>query len=397
MFEGRFVLFGTPNLAVQLLTKVWTRAETEDEVSGYASLKDIQPNSGNVPRNEGASIRLRPANLTSDRAALVQIFARQLTSVSDLSRFQWLYCDAPSGNARAWVACDEATGIIVGAASAFPRKVYVRGDEAMGLVLGDFCMDEKYRSLGPSLRLQRECLGAINEIPFKFLYDFPSERMMAVYKRLGFQQNGTLIRWAKPLRAERRLQRLFRSKRLAHGFGAVANAALRWRGWKGRFDACDLQLHYGPCGEEFTTLDTLVRKKPGVATAKTAEYLNWRYLEQPTVTHEILTARRSGTLIGYIVFRQTAENARIVDICSVEEPSVIARILSGAIAILHKRKVATVSLSAADAHPWSKLFERAGFCRREVSPIVVKVGPNASISLSDFQAIWYLMEGERDS
>jgi hypothetical protein len=343
------------------------------------------------------SLRIRRANLDSDRLALIELIRLHLTVQSDLARFQWLYLEGTFGEAQAWIMCEEATGKIVGAAAAFPRRMYFDGEERTGLVLGDFCMDERYRSLGPSLQLQRACLHAIDEPPFEFLYDFPSQSMTAVYKRLGIPQVGTFVRWAKPLRVEEKLESLVRSKRLARGVGVIANAVLVRRGWKGSEAACEIEAHRGLCGEEFTALDSQLRGQPGIKMVRTAQYLNWRYLTYPNSMHDILAARRGGALVGYAVCTKSSEDAVIVDLCSVNEPDVLARLLAAAVEKFRECGAGTVSLNAGDAHPWQALFERAGFRRREISPLVACGRPSGSVSPSCFQKNWHVMRGERDS
>jgi hypothetical protein len=330
--------------------------------------------------------------------ALIELFREQLTPRSDAARFKWLYCDGPFGEALAWVTYDEATAEIVGAAGAFPRKIYFESEARMGLVLGDFCMKERFRSLGPSLQLQRACVEAIETTPFEFFYDFPSLSMMAIYKRLGYTQTGSFVRWAKPLRIESKLEPLMRSKRLARGVSVVANAVLARRGWKGSLDSCEIEPHQGLCGEEFTALDTRLRGHPGMKTVRTAQYLNWRYLTHLDFRHDILAARRSGELIGYVVCTKSPENAVVVDLCSAaNEADVIARLLGAAVDKYRVSGAATVSLNAGDAHPWQNAFERAGFRRREISPLVACGRSKDSHSGSCFQQNWQVMRGERDS
>jgi Acetyltransferase (GNAT) domain len=342
-------------------------------------------------------IRIRPADLDSDSDSLVSLFRRHLSAPSDSSRYQWLYRDGVYGPARVWVAIEAESGRIVGSAAAYPRKLSFNGRDSLGLVLGDFCMDQNYRSLGPSLQLQRACLTVLQEPPFEFIYDFPSRSMMAIYKRLGMQQSGEMVRWVKPLRVENRLLNSVRSKFLARGIGVLANPLLARRGWQGDKRSCDLILQQGPFGNEFSQLDQDIRTRVGVRTFRSADYLNWRYFGSPAARYETLTARRAGKLIGYVVSVREADDARIVDLCSIEEPGVIARLLFGAVDRLRARNAATISLNAGSVHPWNNLFECAGFQRREVSPIVVAVAPESSISRAEFEQNWFVMQGERDS
>jgi GNAT superfamily N-acetyltransferase len=342
-------------------------------------------------------VRLRPLNLNSDRVEVISTLRRLLHPEFDDRRFDWLYLGSPFGAARAWVACDVEKGAIVGCAAAFPRKVCFDGDEKMGLVLGDFCLDPEFRSLGPALQLQRACLEAASQPPYAFCYDFPSPSMMAVYQRLGVPQCGSLVRWAKPLRTKGKLEPLIGSNPVARGVTCVADMALSLRGWKGSGRACDIALHEGAFGEEFSELDGKLRSQPGVRALRSADFLNWRYHSYPGKNHEIITARRAGTLVGCVVFTKDEEDTSIVDLSSVEEPHVIARLLAAAVERLRHHGAATISMNAADKHPWNAIFHRAGFRPREESPVVVCMSPGGTQSLADFQQSWYLMRGERDS
>ena len=342
------------------------------------------------------SIQIRAANLESDRAALIEVLARNLQTPTDLQRFRWLYCDGPHGAAHAWVAVNDENGGIVGAAGAFPRKLHFGSREGMGFVLGDFCMNEKYRSLGPSIQLQRACINAIKKSPFDFLYDFPSPAMTAVYGRLGIRPTLRLVRWAKVVRTEQKIERLVRSKRIARGLAPVANFVLARRAWKGTKGGCDLALQEGPCGEEFTLLDNELRMGSGVRTARTADYLNWRYQLHSGSAHKVLAARRSGKLIGYAVYGTDALDANIVDLNCTNQPEVIAGLLHASVENLRSLGARTVSLHAGDTHPWCRLFERAGFRRRESVPVIVHTREGAQVSDVSFQQEWYVMRGERD-
>ena len=319
-----------------------------------------------------------------------------MTPQSSEERFEALYLRCPHGPARAWVVHDGSTGALIGAAAAFPRKFCFDGTERMGLVLGDFCLAEKYRSLGPALMLQRACLEAVVP-PYEFCYDFPSQNMMAIYKRLEIEKAGSLVRWAKPLRLDRKLEPFVRSKAVARVLGAIGNVVLAGRGQKTRAHYCEVELHQGLCGEEFSVLDRQFQPRPGIRTARSAEYLNWRYLSQFPQRCEILTARRDGALVGYVVVTHDIQNARIVDMSSIEEHAVVAQLLTEAVERLRLRGAATVSLNAGREHPWSAFFERAGFRRRESSPVVVYARPGSKLAPDVFQKNWYVMQGERDS
>src|SRR5580658_7630313 len=103
-------------------------------------------------------IIIRPADLERDRDVLVRTLAQYLTPTSNQTRFDWLYHRNPHGPTRAWLAFDGDTGEVVGASAAFARRVVAEGIGKTGWVLGDFCIADKYRSLGPALQLQKATL-----------------------------------------------------------------------------------------------------------------------------------------------------------------------------------------------------------------------------------------------
>jgi hypothetical protein len=344
------------------------------------------------------SLTVRSAFLEDDKPAIVAFLQNFLTPKADLARFDWLYLNGPHGRARAWVACNAERNII-GISAAFPRRFTFRGTEAIGWVLGDFCLADKYRSLGPALQLQRVTLDSALAEP-DFFYDFPSKAMMAVYDRLRIKQTGSLLRWAKPLRLEVRLERLLRSRKAAALAAKAGNALLRGRGWKGPRGSCEVVPHVGACGKEFSELDRSIAAENSacVQTEKSAEYLNWRFLSRELPDDlSVFAARKNGRLVGYVVFRFDKGDARILDLTSVADSGVVARLLDSAVSSLASRGATSVTLTAAKHHPWSATFRRAGFRPREESPFIVATRPGSTLSVSDFEGKWFLMDGERDT
>src|SRR5262245_50888305 len=106
------------------------------------------------------AVTVRPASLDDDAAFMVTAVQRHLNPAADLDRYRWLYLANPDGEARAWVAEDGA-GRPVGMAAAFPRRMHMSGREGLGWILGDFCVDDEYRTLGPAVQLQRACMSGL--------------------------------------------------------------------------------------------------------------------------------------------------------------------------------------------------------------------------------------------
>jgi len=345
------------------------------------------------------SLIIRPAHLESDQELLVDTLIRHLNPLYDNVRFNWLYKNNPHGPARAWIMSNTTNGTVVGMASAFPRRMYVGMREAMCWVLGDFCIHEHYRILGPALQLQRACLADIHPATIAFSYDFPSASMLAVYKRLRIEPLGNICRFAKPLRIDRKIEELVRSTSLVSLMKWVGNLALAIQDCRQR-DTHELTivLHEGRCGEEFSVLARDVGWQYGVCVQRTAEYLNWRYVANPLVCCEILTARRHGVLVAYAVFTQSGEDAILMDLFGVQDLLVISTLTASLINLLRKRCVITLSAPLLESHPWIALFKQLGFRARDKSPVVVYTPPGASLEDSSLQSMdWFFMYGDRDS
>lgn len=342
---------------------------------------------------------IRPADLVSDRAELVGIIGRNLPTESSERRFDWLYLEGPHGKGHAWVARNSQSSV-VGLAALFPRRFSFAGEEFVACVLGDFCFDEKYRSLGPAIELQRTCLRAATASPFGAYYDFPSTKMMTVYKRIGIAQTGSIVRWAKLIRANHYIQSRVSFPRLAQGLSFIANIPLSWHRWRTDLGDYEMSIQEELCGPEFTALDAEVRKGSGLRTVRSAEYLNWRYKTNPGTAHNIMTARKAGALVGYAVITSEGALTSIADLCaSVENAErLVPHLLTAVAEYAHQDpKTTTISMVSGVSHPWSEIFRKAGFRQRDHSPLVAYADKSSAKPGPLPGSNWYLMQGERDS
>jgi len=342
---------------------------------------------------------IRPADLESDREILTDTLKRFLTPLADGARFDWLYRDNPFGQARVWMAIEQDSGAVVGTSSAFPRWLYANGCEISAWVLGDFCVNDQYRTLGPALKLQQACMAEIDSGAATLCYDFPNMRMMAVYKRIGIGPTQHMLRLAKPLRVDRAVGKAVKIPILAQGLTAVGNRVLtllerRPKAW----GPLTFSLHRGECDDEFSTLARNVGGRYGVCVQRSAEYLNWRYFANTYCRYELMTARRHGGLAAYTFFTQVGEDAILEDLFGIEEPAVITRLLDEVVDLLRGRGVVTVSAPMLESHPWMPLLQSQGFRVREASPAVIYVPPHAATKHNIREYLqWFFMHGDRDS
>jgi hypothetical protein len=262
------------------------------------------------------SISVRRVDLENESHHLLAILQQNLPALPHARRFEWLYRANPDGPPWSWFACE--AGRIVGITSVFPRFMWIGGQLKMCGQVGDFAIAATHRSLGPALLLQRATLQPVDEGVIAFCYDCPPhEAGMAPFRRLGFQPNVTMRRYALPLRTESLMsQRLGFAPPLLTSLG---NFLLRSYN---RNSAClsglKVSEHAGDFGEEFTSLDDSLKDSRQIRGRHSAAHLNWRYRQDPLQQYKVLTARRKGELVAFLVFSVSGGNVTILDICGRE-------------------------------------------------------------------------------
>ena len=344
-----------------------------------------------------SGVVVRAGDMGADRRLAIDTFVRYLNPHYDEARFDWVYGQNPHGRGRLWVATDHGGRTVVGIAAAFPRRMCVAGRDEVAWVLGDFCVSDAYRSVGPALALQRACLAEVTTGGVRFCYDFPSSGMMAVYRRLGVRPLGQMVRLNRALRVDARLRKIVGNTALTSGLGAIAGAMLAFR-HRRRNGATGIEvaLHDAAFGDEFTDLYRGYTGHGTVMVERSAEYLNWRYRANPVHRHEVMTARRDGHLVGYAVFRQEETTAVLADLFTADGSAVVTDLAHGVAGFARQRGLAAVSISMLESSPWIPYLTQAGFTERETSPVVVYASPEAAAKVGDERA-WLLLPGDRDS
>jgi hypothetical protein len=344
------------------------------------------------------TISVHPVESESQSQQLIDALQANLPHLPHARLFPWLYLRNPEGRALVWQATDPETRRIIGIAAAFPRRIFFRGEELRSYVLGDFCIDAAHRSLGLALALQRACLGDLSGGVPGFAIDFPSRTMLAIYKRLQIEVNASMIRYAKPLRADRKVVDRVPVPAIARGLAVAANAALRLRDVRVRRDGdWTIEADPGPWGEEFTLAARQWSASAGVCVARTAEYLNWRYREHPLQKYEMLTARRGSSFYGYLIYHSNEEDWTIADLFAKDDASCNV-LLAEATAVARKHGAHTLSVAWLATHPGRRILEQNGFRARESSPIVLMALPQQSQrSVEPERDRWFLTSGDWES
>jgi hypothetical protein len=340
------------------------------------------------------TVSVRRANLESDREELLDLLQTNLPQLPHAQYFDWLYRNNPGGPALTWVATEAGSRRLIGMAAAFPRRTYHLGSEGRCYVLGDFCIVPEYRSLGLALTLQRTCLAGLSEQGSRFALDFPSDGMLAVYRRLRIHPDKTMIRYAKLLRADRKIAEHVAVGAVADGLTVVANGILKLRdGRSRRRTTWTIAKEDGPCGEEFTQAALRWSLTTRNCAARTADFLNWRYYQHPLWQFETLTARGEGKLHGYLVQHPYREDYFIDEVMGEDDP-VRRDLLLEAIAIARAREVQTLCAPWLSSHSLPELLRDYGFRPRESHPVVLLSWPSDEGGPGGDKQEWYVSGGD---
>ena len=337
------------------------------------------------------AIWIREACLDTDAPVLISLAREHLTANSDGRRFAWLYTGNPFGRAQAWLAYDDATAAPIGMAAVFPRAMYLNGEGVSAGVFGDFCVHHKYRTLGPALELLRACVASVRAGQLAFCYDFPSRVMASLYKRLGIQPGCNSVRLAKLLVKQTTLAHFLRNRWLSGFVASLINraATIRWRPhWR---DLADFAMEAGTFNQEYTDLAIRVASGWGDCTMRTAEYLNWRYVQHPFLKFETMSARYQGELLAYCVLTVSGGSATIVDFFGVVDDVLVSNLLQKATRLLLQRGVESINFPVVANPLLVHRLSRMGFCRRELAPVVICGGATPA------PGNLFLVDGDRES
>jgi hypothetical protein len=199
------------------------------------------------------------------------------------------------------------------------------------------------------------------------------------------------------LRADRKVAERVAPGTVARGLTALANGALRLRdaAKRSRSD-CSIAAEVGPWGDEFTRAVAKWSSDTGTCVARTADYLNWRYLQHPHRRYEMLTARGGSKLQGYLIQHIEKGDCTIDDLMA-EDDAVRCDLLAESIAVSRARGVETLSAPWLSSHHGRDLLRKCGFRPRESHPVVLLSWPGIASGDGWDKGQWFLAHGDWES
>jgi hypothetical protein len=346
-----------------------------------------------------SQITIRNANPANERSTVLGLLKNNLPEAAASGRFDWAYLDNPDGAALVWLA-ETTEGEAVGTSAAFPRKFRVNGNTVRALVLSDFAIDRRFRTLGPAVALLRATLAPIDDGSFEFALDHPSESMLAVYKRLGGTELARLRRYVRLMKvsgaAERRWGEGFRASIMGSVGDFMVRTADRFRGAP---RGMTVDVHLGRFNDEFGRLNRVLSERRPVYGERQPIYLDWRYRSGIRFNYTTVTVRSAGKLLAYAVLQQSdGMSMTIAEFVCPEDATIEAALFRALLDISRRCKAESLQASCLEGGAWCTVLNRLGFTAREQSAGPVVYSPNGSKwnELLTDKDQWWMTDGDRD-
>jgi hypothetical protein len=309
---------------------------------------------------------------------------------------KWRYLARPCAIAPhvVWL---NAAGRRVAAATVAPHDFAFRGDIAPLGIVGDVSVASSERGRGTAgLLLQHVSAASRSLVPGCIV--LPNDAFERTLRRSAWKELGALQRGTRVLRASpsapgpASLARRAIKHALARALRVVD--AVQRRSIRG-----PIELAPATAGDSgVAELWQRVRAGPHLLAARSAQYLEWRYVRHPIHRYELLALRRGAETAGYTVLRTDGRIVWIEDAIAVDEASAAALALE-----LIARAAATtdvVELHARYSSTWlpGVPWQRFGFVRRPDRQPIFGVGaastsdPGADLT----HAALYAAGGDKD-
>ncbi len=351
-------------------------------------------------------IAIKNADLVADKETMMKVLLRNRTKYQNdktfEQRYDWLYHKNPHGPAAAWLVVDDKKDEVVGFTSAFPRRMSVFGEDSLAWNCADFSIDQAYRVLGVAIKLRRAAKNGVDSGDMPFLYAHPNDRMLVIHQKVGHHAIGHMKRYAALLRVDKMISQRVKHDLASSVLRGVGNPLLKFASPSPRKKDAGLRCEFAvndTFGEEFSDLYEQAKDVFPVIGCRDAEYLNWRYTENPLQTFETLKFYHQGRLAGYCIFDQQGDVAHIADFLAVKPDELIESMLAELFSWLRERRVATASIKLHTGNVLLPHLLRFGFQERDdATSTVIAYAPESSpfAEAVTKPGNWFMTVGDRD-
>lgn len=350
-------------------------------------------------------ILIREADLRADRRLLLDTLLRNREHGDNelrQRRFEWSYYQNPFGQPRAWLAIDEASSRTIGMVAAFPRKMLVQSKQVLGWNGGDTSIDTEFRTLGVAIKLRRAVQAPVDKGEMTLLYSHPVDRMRAVLEKIGHHTIGTFARHGALLRLDPFIEKKLGRNLASRGLAGIANIfpPLQWSlraatpPWRLRLQ------NEKKFDSEFDDLFNRVPKRRAVLNVRDAEFLHWRFVQNPLVRDlQIYRCEAEGKLCGYTIIGIENNAARVLDYLVEGEQSMTRTLLVQLIRAMRAQRIPTLAVRGMYASEMVQEARKLGFWfqdRKDAGVAVYAAQSSPLATMLHDEKSWFMTQADRD-
>jgi hypothetical protein len=340
----------------------------------------------------------------ADRADQARLFNTCFRKDKGADTFVWKYDSNPHGPAVSRVACDEQ-GAIVGGYSYMPRRFLRDGEPIVLMQASDAMTMPDWRGQGIFTGLDDIVCEACGDAGVPLTWAYSGRLSLKGFLRNGWKLIGYAPIWRYRFRSRRGLLRLGRVGPLAASIAPLLDVFLGWRD-KSRFPSRGADTELVRIDRFEPDVDALFARcapRTGLVGERSAEWLNWRYVDNPSRRQQCFGWMRDGELAGYLVVEFREGHAWLVDHMAADE-DVRRALLHGFTAAAHAEGLEEVTALQFEHDPAVRPLLSLGYRRargelpfRARFPFIVRTcradAPGEDLDM----ARWRLADGDRDA
>lgn len=247
---------------------------------------------------------------SEDLAGILELNRREYgdTFLSQPAYFDWLLHKNPFGPPVIPVARENDSGAVIGFCLFVPVKFEYEGRSLPAAIGYNLLVAPEYRRQGVFSALVRNIRRAGFEAGYQFFYTFPNPRSLEGHKKWQDKIIARIPLSVRPLDIE-----ALAAERLANplarlgveiGWQLGKSTAWRPRQPRGTSPYPAVQEDAAP-DEVYVPFWESVKNKYRIICHRNADFLTWRFACNPAKEYLLLSARRGGQILGYLVARAT--------------------------------------------------------------------------------------------
>jgi len=307
-----------------------------------------------------------------DLKYLSEIYRKVFDVEKESSFWRWKYFKNPAGDHLMAVAVEAGTGRVVGQVGTIPTFLMIKGEKVLGAQTCDIVILPEFQKGSPFFKLHEHATGLLSPAGVNIVFGYSIKKTLKISKRLlKFRSVFPVRRLVRVLDPGQFLKKKVPVAPLARVLGKVGGRVLHM------VHATGVTSPEGFRISEIQTFDTrfdrlleIVGSKVKVMLYKDSVYLNWRYVECPSVDYKVFAVENDDVVAGFIVTAILDEDLRrgyILDLMTDPDLDVTGTLINIAVNYCYEEKADSVNSWSREGSPSWEVMRQKGFAVKETN------------------------------